>query len=673
MDIVARLLLNTNDFDKNLDSSKSSVNNFQGGISSMAKSVGSGFLKVAGGIGLVVSAGEGLTKFLNSSQELGDMTARNIAALKGTVDDFFYSLGSGEFSSFLSGLGDIIDKAKEAHNALDQLGNTKISHSYFSAENESKIAASQYVAKNKFAPLEDRVKAFDDWRIGLQSQAEINQTLQYDLVKAITTSVETEIGATKLSVSMDDVRMALKIDVTNPLKRDELKEQYSADYIEYQKRVRKLDAAYQHFDKNGNITDDVKGEYRLKTQEENDKELTRLNEKYREAIVVNAMLNKYTDEELTTIANMAIEYRKLDSALASTSREYNETANEFNNANKAVKGFTAVASLEGYKVYSGNSSPTGGKPTMPTPAPVGSIGVLNEQIAAKNKELINATTAQARIAVQTTINELEARKINLQIETNKGAFAAQYGENKFSQISPSEIAGVLNSGTKKTAGANGTDLSKIKLPKHEPIFNKKDIKLNEDYAESLSAIGGMMGSLSGLFDENTASALQWGTSLLTTISQAIPAIVGMMGVKERDTAITNTNTTAEVANAGSKAMSAHSGIPFVGIALGLAGVAAIIAAMSSMPRYAIGGIVPGTSFTGDKIPALVNSGEMILNGSQQSNLFRLLNSGMSDSLGAKISPFAGSNEIRLSSDIAIKGDTLYLALNNYMKRTGKRL
>ena len=679
------------------------------------------------------------------------------------------------------------------------MGNTKISHSYFSAENESKIAGAQYVAKNKFAPLEDRVKAFEDWRIGLEAQGDINKTLQHDLIKAITTSVESEIGATKLGVTMDDVRMALKVDVTNPLKRDELKSQYSAEYKEYREKVRKLDAAYQHFDKNGNITDDIKGEYRLKTQAEKDNELTRLNEKYREAIVINAMLNKYEDEELTTIANMAIEYRKLDSALASTSREYNETANEFNNANKAVKGFTAVASLEGYKVYSGSPTPTGIKPTKPAPA--GSIAILNEQITTKNKELLNATTVQARAEIQKTIDELEARKISLNISTEKEVFRNKYGENKldatkaqkqfseyinvdkeisakskeltnatteqarvavqktiseleekkiklkvsiekeiqtnsvdsktkkdFSEyvsveediskqntqlinttteqariavqstineleakkiqiganvsLKPdlsSEMVGVLNNGSidrkgkQVTKGSNATDISKIKLPKYEPIFKKEDIDLNNDFADSLSGIGDMMGSLSSLFDENTASALQWGSTLLMAIAQATPAILGMMGVKEQDTATTNANTTAEVANAGAKAMSAHSGIPFVGIALGLAGVAAIIAAMSSMPHFATGGIVPGTSFTGDKVPALLNSGEMILNGAQQGNLFKILNGGMYDSLSRTISPLPENSEIRLSSNITVRGDTLYLALNNYMKRTGKKL
>lgn len=91
-----------------------------------------------------------------------------------------------------------------------------------------------------------------------------------------------------------------------------------------------------------------------------------------------------------------------------------------------------------------------------------------------------------------------------------------------------------------------------------------------------------------------------------------------------------------------------------------------------MPKYATGGIVPGTSFTGDKVPALLNSGEMILNGSQQSNLFHMLNSGLYGSLSQKITP-SGNDDIRLYSDVEIKGDRIFLALHNHIKKTGKRL
>lgn len=44
----------------------------------------------------------------------------------------------------------------------------------------------------------------------------------------------------------------------------------------------------------------------------------------------------------------------------------------------------------------------------------------------------------------------------------------------------------------------------------------------------------------------------------------------------------------------------------------------------SIPRLEYGGIIPGNSYTGDKVVARVNSGEMVLTSSQQSALFNLL-------------------------------------------------
>jgi len=44
-------------------------------------------------------------------------------------------------------------------------------------------------------------------------------------------------------------------------------------------------------------------------------------------------------------------------------------------------------------------------------------------------------------------------------------------------------------------------------------------------------------------------------------------------------------------------------------------------------KYETGGIVPGASFSGDRVPAMVNSGEMILNAGQQRKLFDIANNG----------------------------------------------
>jgi len=66
--------------------------------------------------------------------------------------------------------------------------------------------------------------------------------------------------------------------------------------------------------------------------------------------------------------------------------------------------------------------------------------------------------------------------------------------------------------------------------------------------------------------------------------------------------------------------------------LGMVGAVAGISVLlglwkSKVPKFATGGIVGGISYTGDHQLAAVNSGEMILNRNQQSNLFKQLNNG----------------------------------------------
>jgi hypothetical protein len=97
------------------------------------------------------------------------------------------------------------------------------------------------------------------------------------------------------------------------------------------------------------------------------------------------------------------------------------------------------------------------------------------------------------------------------------------------------------------------------------------------------------------------------------------------------------------------------------IAATAAGLATMISTISSIKsatsgNFAEGGIVPGNSYSGDNIRAYgLNSGELILNRSQQDSIASQLQDG-------------GMQNLRLSATVT--GDQIRLVLNNNGKRKG---
>ena len=632
-DIVTRLLLKTNDFDANLNKSKKNVNGFQSDIAKMSGVAVSGVMKFAGVLGIAVTASEGFNKVMNSSQTLGDEYARTMDGLKGGVDHFFYSIGSGDWTPFMNGLSETIRLAREAYNAMDQLGNTKMSFSYFDAKNQAIVQEQITILKDKDSTEEQKKAARELLDKTLKDQEEIVGQYKRRSNNAIRAMVKAAIGLDGVDVSGIDIDKVLKLDVSSA--GDEQKAQLAKQYKDFVDEYDRLKAKFTTYETVGSgmnvhtvATTDAKalGEA-----------ISPMLAKYQDAIQYNAILVKKSDEWLQNLINVSAAAEAAGRNLSSMTKS----------ANRA------------------SQSGTGGNPPKEKPKE-GSIAWYDSEISDLNKKLIAETDMQARATIQATINELEQKKVKLKFVVDQEAFKIAHGEMKDGAL-PIPIKPTYDK--VPTHGKTGKD---FKLPKHDPLFKKEDIDLNQEYAESLANISGVVVSMSGLFDDNTASVLQWGVSFLSTVGQAIPKILEMAGANEVEAETARKSAIANMSAAGGEVLKAHAGIPFVGIALGLAGVAAIIAAMSSMPKYATGGIVPGTSFTGDKVPALLNSGEMILNGSQQSNLFHMLNSGLYGSLSQKITP-SGNDDIRLYSDVEIKGDRIFLALHNHIKKTGKRL
>ena len=618
-DIITRLLLKTNDFDANLNKSKKNVNAFQSDISKMSGVAVSGVMKFAGVLGIAVTASEGFNKVMNSSQTLGDEYARTMDGLKGGVDQFFYSIGSGDWTPFMNGLTETIRLAREAYNAMDQLGNTKMSFSYFDAKNQATIQEQITILKDKDSTEEQKKAARELLYKTLKDQEEIVGQYKQRSQNALQALVKAAIGLDGVDVSAIDIDKVLRLDVSSvgDKQKAQLAKQYK-DFVDEYDRLKSKFTTYETVGSGMNV-------HTVTTTDTNalSKAISPMLSKYQDAIQYNAILVKKSDEWLQNLINVATAAEAAGRNLSSMTKA----------ANRALQ------------------SGIGGKTPKEEPNE-GSIAWYDTQIAEQNKKLIAETDMQARSAIQATINELESKRISLKCVVEQETFKSAHGEMKDGALSLP-----VKPTYKDKVPTHGKEGKNLKLPKYDPLFKKEDIDMNERYAESLSAVGSIMGSLSGITNESAAAYLQWGANVISSIAQAIPAIQSLITAKQTEAVVSGVASAAET--------------PVVGWLLAGAAVAAVVAAMASIPKFATGGIEPGTSFTGDKVPALLNSGEMILNGSQQSNLFQMLNSGLYGSLSQKIAPSAENGNQPASVTFRIHGRDLEGVLSNHYNQKSK--
>lgn len=650
-DIITRLLLKTNDFDANLNKAKSSFNDFQGGIANMAKTAGAGIMKFAGTLGIAIGATEGFMKSVNSTQTTGDAFTKRMDEAKASVDSFFASLAMGNVDGFLSNLGNVIDKAGDLFVILDELA-TK---SLFSNAELNKLMTEKRIQENM---AKDRSKSDEERNRALEEARE----LQLKINKLQTGLAETNRGSAYAVLNSAIAKQGFQGNVApqtwDSVLKESSRERITAAANEYRNKQAQID--------NAKVMNPTLGR-RIDTPES-----TRL----------KAQLNEWRKTSKGMYAEFAYFFTEMNDDVDSDIAKAMELIKKADSMKGAISDAELILNNTDAKINGSYKSNNGAGSNQPTPPPVGSLAALDAEITKQNKKLAEATTMQARAAVQATINELEQQKINFKVVVDQEAFKIKYGETKGGSLgAPGSIYEALqnNAGNKKQGSFDlRKELPNMKLPKFKSPIKKADISLNEEYADSLNSIGSIMGSLSGTFDGGAASVLQWGASILSTIAQVIPQLIAL-------TTANQTETTSEVAGAAAKTMNAHAKIPFVGIAMGLAGVASIFSVMSQANKFATGGIVPGNSFTGDKVPAWVNSGEMILNSEQQSNLFKMLNSKLygglnigrptiepqTGNIAALIAPGGDNQKIELAGNIRIKAQELELILKNRERITGR--
>ena len=135
--------------------------------------------------------------------------------------------------------------------------------------------------------------------------------------------------------------------------------------------------------------------------------------------------------------------------------------------------------------------------------------------------------------------------------------------------------------------------------------------------------------------------------------------------------------TANIAEGVSKAI-AQGGIAGIitGALVAAAGavqIASITSARPKPPSFAQGGIVQGSSYSGDRVQANVNSGEMILNAQQQKNLWNMANrndgSGAVINMPVKVENYASD---KVSANAQMSADGLSIIIRDIVKSQMER-
>ena len=215
----------------------------------------------------------------------------------------------------------------------------------------------------------------------------------------------------------------------------------------------------------------------------------------------------------------------------------------------------------------------------------------------------------------------------------------------------SQVAYDTPIGKKMLEAMNGKTFEPIKVPieieeeiDEEDLSGKwaehltKEQKKVEDMNSALASTADIFGSLGSI----AGSA---GNDFLAATMQSMGSIAQMIMQLQ-------SLTTAQGVASASK-------LPFPANLAAIATVVATVASVfASLPKFADGGIVGGSSYFGDKLIARVNSGEMILNQGQQARLLAMTN---------------GGGNVRVSGDVRLSGKDIYVSLRNYMSSSGNKL
>lgn len=610
-DIWVRLGLKADDFKKGMSDAKKETQGLNASMGRMSGAVGAagGALKgLAGAAGVALGAMETFDRLIKSNEANNDRWENTVRAMNNSVSEFFSALTSGDFTTFQDGLEGIVKKARETAEALRQIEDAQTVYGLFSTENRAIFNENMVTLRNKSANNEEINAAKKAIEGVIAKQTEESEVLADKALQAVQNIIAQRGNINAADITEADIKKMLSIalDRQGGLKDDALNQRYK----EYEEAYENLRARYSDIDyTTGRVMFVGGGEYR--------KELEALNNQFADANLYNAIWNKVNGDELKQLVSFLQSAYAARSEIASMQRSYLRA---------------------GQSTDSGGQIPgTGGKASEP-PAPSGSLAYLEEQLKKAQQDAASAVGEAAQVQAQATVRELEEQIagmkfwLDTQVSLERGTFVP-------------DMVGEIDIPEEQYNFNDKIDLKPTDIDVPELSSGMEDYTRNiYEASNAIGVLGGAMSNITGLVDSGAASWISYGTNVIQAIAQAIPAIASLTAAKSAEA-------TANAASAATGAGSAVASIPYVGPIMAVAAIASVIAALANVPKFAEGGIVGGSSYYGDKILARLNSGELVLNRSQQAGL-----------LGALDRPV---QDVRLHGEFGISGRDLRLVLDKY--------
>lgn len=635
-DIFVRLALKNSEFDRQINDAKRQLQMFQA-LGGAVKSFLGG---LATGIGGAMTAVEGFNRTIEATQGSSDDFHRSIEGAKASVDYFFQSISSGDWSNFINGITTATEKGRELYDILDTLGDKQASMKVFRAEARYEQAKLKRIVNDPESTEEQINAAKAKSRKISEELYERTMSISDDLENAVLKDAQKALGDG--NVTMEEVRRYI-YDIS--AHRDKTFDKYVEKRQSMTDELKDIEKRFQSFRIAGetslyglnevNKDKERKAflEASLKGYKERNRELERMYQ-------INNKINDQTREDLADYhvamfgARAEVEtYRAQDFRL-----EKRGEANIRTKSSSPVK--LPKSPRQALTMMQALRKEISDLEEQLYTAPANVADNLREQIKElKAKEWriklrADLSTAELEELEQTTATKLADNPLKIGVTPTisermqvRKKLKEEIGDIEVkikATTDPSEIQRLRGELSTKQGQVDTLDsLDGLKLPTLQETAkqiaeSKQSITGdNLQLIDSFSALATSVAAVGSAADSSAGRMAQWVAGVASSIGRAIPAITAL-------TQAQNAKATADAKAAGAGAAASVSSIPIVGPIMAVAAVASVVASLANIPKFAAGGIVGGNSYHGDKILARLNSGELVLNGTQQARLSSMI-------------------------------------------------